>query len=99
MTRFIIREKVYDTDKMKLVGKVRKWYEFTGWMSRQLFGEGMGRIYDCQLYRSDKGNWLLVHMGDTGLYGEAIKTKEAKDLLLHCDYDSYVALFGALEEA
>lgn len=99
MARFVIQNKVYDTDKMKLAGNVRKWYKFTSWVSQQLFGEGMGRIYDCQLYRSDKGNWLLVHEGDTGLCGEAIKAKEAKELLLHCDYDSYVTLFGALEEA
>lgn len=99
MARFVIQNKVYDTDKMKLAGNVRKWYKFTGWVSRQLFGEDMGRICDCKLYRSDKGNWLLVHEGGTGLCGEAIKLTEAKELLLHCDYDSYVALFGALEEA
>lgn len=99
MAQFVIQNKVYDTDKMKLVGSVRKWYKFNGWLPQHIFGEDMGRIYDCQIYLSNKGNWLLVHDGSTGLCGETIKAKEAKDLLLHCDYDNYVALFGALEEA
>lgn len=99
MARFVIQNKVYDTDKMKLAGNVRKWYKFTDWLSQQSFGEDMGRVYNCQLYRSDKGNWLLVHADSADLCGEAIKTKEAEELLLRCDYDNYVALFGALEEA
>ncbi len=49
MARFIIQNKVYDTDKMKLVGHVRKWYEFQGWLQKQMFGDGMGRMYDCKL--------------------------------------------------
>lgn len=100
MARFIIKNKVYDTDKMKLIGHVRKWYEFQGWLSKQIFGEGVGSVVTCELYRSDKGRYLLVHKNDqNGLTGEAIDEKEAKSLLMHCDYVSYTELFGELEEA
>lgn len=100
MSRFVIQNMIYDTDKMKLVGTVRKWYEFRGWLSQQIFGEGTGRTYDCRLYRSDKGNWLLTHDDDTGaVIGEAIKEEEAKDLIMHSDYDAYTEYFGILEEA
>lgn len=79
MSRFVIQNMIYDTDKMKLVGTVRKWYEFRGWLSQQIFGEGTGRTYDCRLYRSDKGNWLLTHGDDTGpLLGKLLKKKRLK---------------------
>lgn len=86
MARFIIREKVYDTDKMKIIGHVKKWY--------------MGRMNDCELYRSDNGNYLLVHENYFGgTKGEAIEEAEAKGLLMDYDYDSYAEIFGELEEA
>lgn len=99
MARYIIKNKVYDIDKMTLIGVVPKWYKFQGWLSQQLFGDDMGRVYPCNLYRSEKGNWLLTHEGDTGNIGEAITEKEAKSLLLHSDYEKYAELFGSLEEA
>lgn len=99
MATFIIKNKVYDTDKMKRIAHVSKWYKFQGWLSTQIFGEDMGRTYTCDLYLSQKGNWLITHEGDTGLVGEAITEKEAKNLLLHSDYEKYTELFGGLEEA
>lgn len=99
MARFVINNKVYDTEKMELIGTVRKWYPFDSWILQHLYGEDVGQNYDCQLYRSHKGNWLLVHSGDIDLAGEAIKECEAKELLMHSDYDTYVALFNPLEEA
>lgn len=99
MARFIIKNKVYDISKMTLIGKVKKWYEFRGFFLRQLYGEGHGAIYDCDLYRSEKGNWLLVREAEGDCIGEAISETEAKSLLLHCDYDNYVKEYGELEEA
>ena len=99
MARFIIQDKVYDTSKMKQVGAVSKWYEYTGYLLRQFYGEGVGRRYDCKLYRSDKGNWLLTHEGENGLTGEAITEEEAKNLLKRYDYTAYAKLYGELEEA
>lgn len=100
MARFIIHEKVYDTDKMKLVGQVKKWYPFQSLLIKKLFGDDTGRVNDCKLYRSDKGRYLLVHENDCGsITGEAIKENEAKGLLMRYDYDGYTQLFGELEEA
>ena len=100
MARFIFDNKVYDTEKMELIAKVTKWYEFRGWFYRRMFGEGTGRMNDCELYRSDKGNYLLVHEDDTSIViGEAIEESEAKNLLMRYAYDKYVELFGELEEA
>lgn len=100
MARFIINKKVYDTEKMTLIGRVEKWYEFKGWLQQQIFGKEAGRMHDCDLYRSNKSNYLLVHETDVySIVGEAITETEAKDLLMRYDYDNYTKLFGELEEA
>lgn len=99
MARFIIKNKVYDTSKMILIGKVKKWYEYRGYLMKRIYGEGYGTKYDCDLYRSEKGNWLLVHDGECVCTGEAISEKEAKSLLMQYDYDAYAKEYGELEEA
>jgi hypothetical protein len=99
MARFIIQSKVYDTDKMQYISCVKKWYELEGTLLKQLFGEGCGITYDCKLYRSGKGNFLLVHEDGSNILGQSITKKEAKKLLMQYDYESYVELFGELEEA
>lgn len=99
MAKFIIHDKVYDTSKMMLIGKVKKWYAYRNFYLQYMFGEGAGREYDCELYRSDKGNWLLVHDGERCCTGEAITEEEAKFLLKRDDYDSYVKEYGESEEA
>ena len=52
MARYVIKNKVYDTSKMQLVGNVKKFYKFTGYWERQIFGEDTGRIYDCYIART-----------------------------------------------
>lgn len=99
MAKFVIQNKLYDTSKMKLIGKVEKWYEYTGYLLRQIYGKGVGRKYDCELFCSEKGNWLLTHEGENGLTGEAISEEEAKDLLMKYDYEAYSKKYGELEEA
>ena len=98
MARFVINQKVYDTEKMTLVGRVRKWYELK-WILQQIFGEGVGRMEDCEMYRSNKGNYLLVRESGGSVIGQAITKEEAKNLLMQYDYDNYTKLFGELEEA
>ena len=98
--RFIINEKVYDTDKMELIGQVRKWYAANDWFTIRMLGEGYGKHFDCMLYRSQKGNYLLTHESSTDTtIGEAITESDAKALLRQYDYDAYVKLYGELEEA
>ena len=99
MAMFIIGNKKYDTSKMELIGKVEKWYECKGYLFQQIYGKGIGRKYDCALYRSEKGNWLLTHEAEGGLVGEAISEDEAKRLLMHYDYTAYSKIYGELEEA
>lgn len=100
MPTFVIQNKRYDTSKMEHIGTVRKWYEHESYLLRQLYGPGYGRKFDCELYRSAKGNFLLTHVNDCGqTVGQAILESEAKELLLSCNYDRYAALYGELEEA
>lgn len=99
MARFVIQNKVYDTAKMKLIGNVKKWYELKDLVHQYLYGKGVGRVYDCEMYRSDKGRYLVTHISGGEVYGEAIGEAEAKNLLMQYDYERYVKLFGELEEA
>lgn len=101
MSRFILDNKVYDTEKMKFIAKVKKWYRnrCTSRMFEAVFGKDYGYEYDCDLYRSKKGNWLLVHNEYGETYGEAISETEAINLLKKYDYDAYIIEYGELEEA
>lgn len=100
MARFCISEKIYDTDKMDLVGHVKKFYQLRNALVCSLFRNDVGKMFSCELYRSKKGNFLLVHRSDDGfLNGQAISKKEARELLAQYDYDAFVTIFGPLEEA
>ena len=99
MARFIINEKLYDTAKMERIGKVTKAFPASEW-EKQLFGPGACRRRECDLFRSAKGNWLLVCEKDGATKtGYAITESEARDLLMRSDYKTYVSMFGELEEA
>lgn len=97
---FIIGGKKYDTDKMEKVADVKKWYRVDNIFSRALYGEKeVGRYYKCELWRSNKGNWLLTHECDYAEVGEAISESEAKGLLLRYAPDKYEELFEEIPEA
>lgn len=91
---FIINGLKYDTEKMEKVADVKKWYEW----SRPFFN-GLGHIYNCELYKSSKGNWLLIHVQDNAHYGEVIDEEEAKDRLMRYDMNKYEELYGEIPEA
>lgn len=95
---FIINAKKYDTDKMEMIADVKKWYELEG-AARMIFGKGMGKVYDCHLWKSQKENWLLTHDTDYKTVGEAITESEAKDLLMKYNPDKYEELFEEIPEA
>lgn len=89
---FVINEKKYDTNNMELVtNKFR--YEYK--VSHSIFGGLTHVTYDTGLYKSEKGNWLVVFDG----YGRAVTEKKAQDMLLKHDYKAYEKQFGELEEA
>ena len=91
----------YDTDKMERVAAVRKWYKNDSPLMSAVFrGQEVGKTYDCELWKSEKGNWLLTHEGDfQKKYGEAIEEEEAKTLLMHYATETYESMFGELPEA
>ena len=89
---YIINKKKYDTNKMELISnKFRYEYE----VNHQIFSGLTYVTYDTGLYKSEKGNWLVVFDG----YGRAVTEKEAQDMLLKYDYKAYDKQFGKLEEA
>lgn len=97
---FIIDGKKYDTDKMEKVAVVKKWYRVDNLFSRALYGEQeVGRYYKCELWKSEKGNWLLTHDVDYTTYGEAIYENEANHLLMKYATDVYEKIHGELPEA
>lgn len=98
---FIINGKKYNTENMEKVASVKKWYNLNSWMLDTMFGaKDLGRIYDCELWRSKKGNWLITHEKDYNkVVGQAIDETEAKELLQKHDLKAYENLFGEIEEA
>lgn len=99
--KFVINGMKYDTDKMERTAKVEKWYKNNSAFARVMFpGQEVGRTYNCELWKSEKGNWLLTHKEDfQAKYGEAIGEEEAKKLLMKYATDVYERMFGELPEA
>lgn len=98
MSQFVINNLLYDTEKMEFVCTVRKWYKSQ--IASEVFRKDVGTTYECKLYVSKKGNFLLVRESDCNtLLGEAITKEEAKRLLQRSNLIKYQELFGELEEA
>lgn len=98
---FIINSKKYDTDKMEKIADVKKWYRTENAILSFTFGgKELGRIYTCELWKSQKGSWLITHKEDFSVnIGEAIDENEAKELLMRHSLKKYEELFGEIEEA
>ena len=98
---FIISGMKYNTDNMENVAKVKKWYQIDNIWTRAAYpGKEVGRVYECELWKSEKGNWLLTHEVDYGKnMGEAITEEEARELLMRFATPIYESLFGELPEA
>lgn len=103
--RFVIQGLKYDTDKMKKIANVKKWYKTNSLLVKAIYGnEEVGTTYDCELWRSEKGNWLLTHTEDYNTkVGHAITEEEAKSLLMRYAPDIYETEFekntGSIEKA
>ena len=72
--QFVIKGMKYNTDNMENVAKVKKWYQIDNIWTRAAYpGKEVGRVYECELWKSEKGNWLLTHEVDySKAMGEAI---------------------------
>lgn len=96
--RFIINGMNYDTDKMEQIAKVKKWYATSNALLRGIYGD-IGGEYICELWKSQKGNWLLTHEQDYSSRGEAIEEEEAKKLLMRYAPNKYEELFEEIPDA
>lgn len=99
--QFVIKGMKYNTDNMENVAKVKKWYQIDNIWTRAAYpGKEVGRVYECELWKSEKGNWLLTHEADySKAMGEAITEEEARELLTRFATPIYESLFGELPEA
>lgn len=99
--KFVINGMKYDTDKMERMAEVKKWYQNSSPLMRAMFpGQEIGSTYKCELWKSEKGNWLLTHEEDFETkYGEAVTEEEAKKLLMRYATAVYERMFGELPEA
>jgi hypothetical protein len=99
--QFVIKGMKYNTDNMENVAKVKKWYQIDNIWTRAAYpGKEVGRVYECELWKSEKGNWLLTHEVDySKAMGEAITEEEARELLTRFATPIYESLFGELPEA
>lgn len=92
--KFIVNNKLYDTDKAELLCSFRK-----QWESKTI----VGMLYpyrDTNLYKTVKGSYFLTCTADYGTnYIEVIDENTAKYWLMRKGYDKYVEMFGALGEA
>lgn len=97
---FVINNKKYDTEKMEKISNVEKWYPINNYFLEKLTGkDNLGRDFSCSLFKSKKGNYLLVHETNGVHYGESITEFEVKALLKRYDIKKYEEMFGELEEA
>lgn len=92
--KFIVNNKIYDTDKSELLCTFRiQWERKTIW----------GSFYpmrDTKLYKTAKGAYFLVCKVDCEFkHIEVIGEETAKRYLMQYNYEKYVEMFGALEEA
>lgn len=99
--QFVIKGMKYNTENMEEVAEVRKWYRVNNFFfSATCPGKEIGREYQCKLWKSEKGNWLLTHEGDyREVFGEAIQEEEAKKLLMNYATAIYETMYEKLPEA
>lgn len=98
--KFIINDLKYDTDKMEKIADVKKWYATNNALIKAMYsGREVGYVYNCELWKSKKGNYLLTHDQDYRHIGEAISEEEAMKLIRKYDLIKYEEMFGEIEEA
>ena len=91
MGRYIMNDKVYDTEKStKLasghISEPSAWYSY------------INITISVELWKTTKGNYFFVRVSDRNR-GQPINEDQARDFLKKNDYDAYVKEFGELEEA
>lgn len=96
---FIIKNKKYDTEKMRKVAVVSKRFPIKSVILQNMFGENIEQEKSCDLYLSNKGQWMIVYENNScSISAQLIDPKEAKSLLMKSDYKKYEEMFGEIEE-
>lgn len=91
--KFIVNDKIYDTDKAEKVFNYRRTFPLT--LAPQFC------IWrDMELYRTAKGNWFSLKSEDYGKVTCIAHTvEEVKEIFKKCNRDElYFQYFGDLEE-
>ena len=86
---FIINNKKYDTDNMdKISDKVKKWFPIHNFFTETMYPDKeVGKYFECELWKSKKGNYLLTFECDYIYKGQAITEEESQKLLLKYDWN------------
>ena len=93
--RFIVDNKIYDTDKAELLAEGERKYEEKSFLLQCTFYPS----YETKLYKTEKGNYFFVYKSDLYHCIEVTDEETAKGWLMYKNYPKYVELFGELEEA
>lgn len=94
--RFIVKDKIYDTNKSEFLGEGDRKYKYHS----ALLNVEMTMTRNTKLYKTTKGAYFLIHEDvNYQIVIEVISEYEAKKLLMYWNYEKYVELFGELEEA
>ena len=92
--KFIVNNKLYDTEKAELLCTFSK-----QWESKTIFGT-LYPSRETKLYKTAKGAFFLTCVANYGTgYIEVISEATAKYYLMRNAYDKYVEMYGELEEA
>ena len=92
--KFIVNDKIYDTEKAEKVLDYRRRFPLT--LTPQFCIR-----YDMELFRTAKGNWFSVRHEDYGKVTCIAHTvEEVKEIFKKCNrVELYAQYFGNLEEA
>ena len=92
--RFIVNNKIYDTEKSELLCTFQK-----QWEAKAIWGV-IYPLRDTNLYRTVKGAYFITCKEDYDRPCiEVINEDKAKAYLMHYNYDKYAEMLGELEEA
>ena len=92
--KFIVNNKLYDTEKAELLCTFEK-----PWETKTLLGT-MNFYRKTNLYKTAKGAWFLTSTNDSeNSYIKVISEKMGKNYLMHNAYEKYCEMYGPLEEA
>lgn len=93
--KFIVNDKIYDTDKAEVLCTfVTEWE-----IQTSIFGGPWSRM-NTTLYKTAKGSYFITckDFYDKS-YIKVIGEKKAKRYLMYHNYEKYAEMFGPLEEA